>query len=271
MSVILAVLLALNAAPGRRADLGVEGARLYVPDGYIPVPDGAVNVLLHLHGAPSVVEPAFVAAGWSGVLVTFNRKGLSSVYETPFADPTLFPKLLDATLAALHDMKRADGLKVGRVVVSSFSAGFGGVRAVLKVPEHRARINGLVMLDSLYAGYAGDPAFKNVDPAKVADFRRFAVEAAAGRNWFLLTHSAQVPPGYASTTETADDLIRALGGASRPTSFDWKNGWIQTRTFEKGRFVVLGFDGVGPDDHLAHLRRVAEVWKRARMLDKADP
>lgn len=252
--------------PGRRAVLDVEGATLFVPEGYRPGPDGSVDVVLHLHGGPAVVEPALVEAGFPAVLVAFNRKGLSSVYSRPFADPTLFPRLLDEAMRAVRGFGLAGAPKPGRVVVSSFSAGFGGVRELLKVPAHVDRIDGLVMADSLYAGYTGDPARAQVDPALMDGFRRFAAAAAAGRKSFLLTHSAQVPGGYAGTTETADFLIRALDGAAAPVRVDWGGGWTQTRNFTRGRFVVLGFDGTGPADHLAHLRRLGALWARFRSI-----
>src|SRR5207302_384225 len=123
--------------------------------------------------------------------------------------------------SALKDLHVAEGPRIGRVVVSSFSAGFGGVRALLKVPEHFARIDGLIMADSIYCGYAGEPKEHRVDPALMDGFRRFAAEAAAGRKAFLLTHSALVPDGYASTAETADFLIHALGGTHEPTRVEW--------------------------------------------------
>jgi hypothetical protein len=263
---LLALTLAQAAPAGQRIELDA-GATVFVPDGYKPADGGVVDVVLHLHGAASEVEPAFVDAGFPGVLVAFNRKGLSSVYAGPFSDPALFPKLLDATLSALKTRGLADAPRLGRVVVSSFSAGFGGVRAILKVPEHFARVDGLVMADSLYCGYAGDPALRRVDPALMDGFRRFAAEAAEGRKTLLLTHSAQVPDGYASTTETADFLIASVGGSLSKADRDWGDGWTQTRSFSKGRFLVLGFSGTEGDDHMRHLRRIAAVWKRFREID----
>ena len=218
MPVLLALLLLAQApapAPppdGRRVDLGGE-ATLFIPAAYKPA-GGVVNVVLHLHGASSVVEPAIVGVGWPSVLVEFNRKGLSSVYTKPLTDRTLFPRLLDRTLAAVKEAKLADDPKLGWVVVSSFSAGFGGVRELLKVPEHYDRIGAVVLADSLYSGYRGDPKEHRVDPDLMAGFRRFASDAAMGRKSLLVTHSAQVPEGYASTTETADDLIAMLSAAS---------------------------------------------------------
>ena len=267
---LAAALVLLASAPessptGHRVDLkGIEGAALFVPQGYRPAAGGAVDVVLHLHGARSVVEPALIEGRWPAVLISFNRKGLSRVYTEPFSDPALFPRLLEAARSALKDLRVADDPRIGRVVVSSCSAGFGGVRAMLRVPEHFARIDGLVMADSIYCGYTGDPKERRVDPALMEGFRRFAAEAVAGRKTFLLTHSALVPDGYASTGEVADYLIAAVGGDTRPESkhVDWADGWTQTRAFARGRFVVLGFDGTQGTDHMNHLRRIGRLWAR---------
>jgi hypothetical protein len=244
--------------PGRRIDL--DGATLFLPQGYTPE-GGRVDVVLHLHGAPSVVEPALVATGWRAALIEFNRKGLSSVYTAPFADTELFPRLLEKARKAVQAEGIAADPTIGRVVVSSFSAGFGGVRELLKVPAHVDRIDALVLADSLYSGYAGDPADRRLDPDKMDGFLRFAAEAARGRKAMLVTHSAQVPYGYASTTETADALTRAVDGTPKTTRLDWGDGWIQTRRFEKGRLLVLGFAGTEGADHMRHLRNLAPLWK----------
>ncbi len=163
----------------------------------------------------------------------------------------------------------ADEPRIGRIVVSSFSAGFGGVRALLKVPEHFDRIDGLIMADSIYCGYTGDPKDHKVDPALMDGFRRFALEAAAGRKTFLVTHSALIPEGYASTAETADFLIDAVAGRADPVKVDWATGWTQTRAFAKGRFVVLGFAGTDGPDHMSHLRQIRRLWERYFAVRKA--
>ncbi len=265
---MLLVVLSLGAGPtdplvpaGKRVELGVEGAKLFVPEGYQPGAGGAVDVLLHLHGAPSVLEPAVATSGWKGVLVSFNRKGLSRVYTEPFSDPELFPKLIEATRIAIrHSTKGSAEPKIGRVYVSSFSAGFGGVRELLKTPRHFERIDGLIMLDSIYCGYGGDVKYHQPDPQLMAGFRQFALEAAAGRKWFLISHSEQVPGAYASTTETADYLIKCVGGQSRQRSVEWAKDWRLSRESATGRFIVLGFAGSVGADHMKHLRHVDQIW-----------
>jgi hypothetical protein len=250
-----------GAAPGRRVDLGE--ATLFIPDTAPPRPD-VVDLVLHLHGAPSVVEPAFLEARMSGALIEFNRNGLSRVYSEPFADPALMTRLIDQALDALKGAGPAGPPRLGHLTVSSFSAGFGGVRELLKVPEHVARIVTLVMADSLFACYEGDAARHRVDPVLMSGFRRFALEAAAGRKTFVLTHSEQVPAGYGSTTETADFLIDAVGAGGEPerTVLSWGDGWTQVRRVSRGRFLVLGFQGAEGTDHMRHLRGIARIWER---------
>lgn len=259
---ILAALAILTAEPpeGTRADLPSD-ARLFIPAAWKPK-DGEVDVVLHLHGTPTVTEPALAATGWDSVLVSFNRKGLSSAYSGPFSDPELLPKLLDETLEAVAERRPGGPHRIGRLAVSSFSAGFGGVREMLKQPSSFDRIDAIVLADSLYCGYEGDPAARRLSADLMSDFRRFAREAAEGRKAMLVTHTAQVPPGYGSTTETADDLLATVGIAGEPDPADWGDGWRQTRRASRGRFNLIGFAGDGPEDHMRHLRRIGELWKR---------
>jgi hypothetical protein len=247
---------------GRRVDLGGE-ATLFIPEGFRPR-DGAVDVVLHLHGASRVIEAALVESKWPAVLIEFNRKGLSSVYTAPFSDRTLFPRLLEGTLRSMADPKIAGAPKLGKVAVSSFSAGFGGVRELLKVSEHFERIDTLILADSLYCGYEGEPRERKVDPRLMAGFREFALKAVSGSKTLVVTHSAQVPEGYASTTETADDLLRVVGAGATPARVDRGDGWVQVREFRRGGMTVLGFEGVGPEDHMRHLRRIATIWAMAK-------
>jgi hypothetical protein len=249
----------------RRIDLGE--AVMVLPEGYRPQ-GGRADVILHMHGAGSVVEKALVESGWQGPLLLFNRKGLSSVYSEPFRDPALFPRLLEKAQKAIATAWPIEDPKIGRVFVSSFSAGFGGIRELLAAPEHFARIDGLILADSLYAGDLGDPSERRIDPAKMGGFRQFAAEAAAGRKTMIVTHSAQIPTGYASTTATADDLIAHVGGKADSVDQDWGDGWRLKSRYAKGWLIVLGFAGDGPDDHMRHLRRIDKVWLAAIEVDR---
>ena len=137
-----------------------------------------------------------------------------------------------------------------------FSAGFGGVRQLLQQPEAFARIGALVMADSIYCGYTGDPKDKRVDPALMAGFVQFAKLAIDGKKRLVISHSAQVPEGYASTTETADYLIAQLGGARDSENEEWAGGLSLRSQYSSGSVEILGFAGEGPEDHMRHLRNL---------------
>lgn len=218
---------------------------------------------LHLHGAPAVVEAQFAAHGLGGVLVNVTLPGLSKVYADHFADEARFTTLVATAADAVR--RTHAGAKPGpeRIVVSAFSAGFGGVRQLLRQPAAQARITALVMADSIYCGYAGEPARRQVDAALMAGFLSFARLAEAGSRRFVLSHSRQVPDGYASTTETADYLLRELGLARTPASDgEWPGGLRLLTRAQQGGFEVLGFDGEAPEDHMKHLRQLGALLVR---------
>lgn len=231
-------------------------ASLLIPGDFRPR-DGEVDITLHLHGAKTVLAPAFAEAKRPGVLVAFNRKGLSKVYQDPFGDPKLLGSLLDAAIAKVREARKESALRIGRVTISSFSAGFGGVRAILRDPENFARVDAIVLADSLYCGY--DPR-GDLDDALMRDFRRFAAEAAAGKKRLLVSHSAQVPEGYGSTTETAEDLATRNRAGDRPLPGGWPEGWSPSRYRSAGGLRILGFPGAGPEDHMQHLRKISRLW-----------
>lgn len=227
-----------------------------------------VPVWIHLHGAIEVVEREFDAIGAPGVLVTLTLPGLSKVYADHFTSPETFATLLRETEAALRAQSREREWKIGRVVVSSFSAGFGGVRELLKQPEAFTRIGGLVLADSIYSGYAGPASARRVDPELMAGFLKFARAAVDGKKRFVISHSAQVPEGYASTTETADYLLREIGGSrsapEEPTP--WRGGLSPTSEFSRGSLEVLGFAGTDAEAHMQHLRSIGVLLERAAPL-----
>ncbi|MFM8618391.1 MAG: hypothetical protein ACKOE8_06650 [Opitutaceae bacterium] len=132
------------------------------------LPPGASTPLwLHLHGATATVEPAFAALGTPGVLVTLTLPGLSKVYADHFADPEAFEGLLRAVTAAVRAGSPGSDWTPGGITLSSFSAGFGGVRQLLRQPAAFNRIATLVMADSIYCGYAGPPEDHRLDAALI--------------------------------------------------------------------------------------------------------
>lgn len=250
-----------HAEPDARIRLAV--GHLFIPQTFQASEDG-FDLTLHLHGAVEVVEREFLAAKGPGVLVNVTLPGLSKVYADRFRDPAAFRSLLEETAKGLQSRSPTPAPpRLRSVTVTSFSAGFGGVRELLRHEDIFQRIDTLVMLDSIYAGFADNSGGRRVSAENMAGFLRFAREAADGRKRFLLTHSQLHTPGYASTAETADYLIAQLGGAREAAAADWPGAWKPVSRFRRGGFEVLGFAGDTGEDHMRHLRRMGVLLERA--------
>jgi hypothetical protein len=225
-------------------------------------------LVVHFHGASWLIEQHVARGAPHAALVTVNLGAGSGRYATPFADPTRFTALLTEAADAASTL-------VGRpvrwsgVTLTSFSAGYGAVRAILAHPAPSARITAVVLLDSLHASYAidGDPSAPRTKdpPVKVDDieaFTRLAAEAAAGRVRFWVTHSEVYPGTYASTTETADALLASVGLTRDAVLKRGPLGMQQLSEARRGGLHVLGFAGNSAPDHVDHLHALGE-WLRA--------
>jgi len=259
LSLTVALLLcAANAQAQTRIDLSV--GQLCLPEGYRAV-NGKAALLVHLHGTSERAERAVAESGRPAVVVTVALKGLSRVYSDQFADPAVFRGLLDETTEQLRRFGVAQA--VGVVTVSSFSAGFGGVRELLKHEDLYQRIDALVMADSIYAGFTGEPALRKVDPANMTGFLRFARDAVERKKSLVITTCEIRPDNYASTVETADYLLSELGGKRDAVDEEWQPGWRCTSRYRAGRFQLYSFAGDTGPDHLKHLYNLGRLLKLA--------
>jgi hypothetical protein len=231
-----------------------EGA-LFLPEGLKPE-EGKVPLLLHLHGAVSCTELVPDKTGLPCAVLTFNRNGLSKIYSDAFKSPKRLPELLAECTGHLRRELQADRLEIGSILLSSFSAGFGGVREILSQPENADLPAGILMCDSIYAGFTGDPAERNVDPEHMRGFLAYARLAADTKRRMLITYSQLMPPSYASTSETARYLVRALGGEERSVMQGWCPKLTQRSEFSKGYLRICGFEGDQGEHHMEHLRNL---------------
>jgi hypothetical protein len=212
-----------------------------------------VDLLIHFHGASFVPERAVYDSGHPFILATVNLGSGSSVYEKPFESKHAFTELVEAVIDSVREKKSIE-LEVSRIYLSSFSAGYGAVRAILR--NHQERVDGIILLDGLHTDYV--PARKvlaeggKLNEKNLTDFVQFARLAIEGRKKFLITHSAIFPGTYASTTETADFIINSLGLKRQP-ALKWGPGGMQlvSKTYA-GNLAILGFAGNTAPDHIDH-------------------
>ena len=77
-----------------------------------------------------------------------------------------------------------------------------------------------------------------------------------------ITHSEVFPGTFASTTETADVILRELGLRRRRVLRDGPIGLQQLSEARRGRFRLAGFAGNSAPDPMDHLYALAALlWK----------
>jgi len=238
------------------------------------VPDRArtrdvVDVVVHFHGAAWLPEQAVAEIGDHTVAAVVNLGTGSGAYDRAFADPAVFDSLL---AGVTREVKAAIGeaARIGRVTLVGFSAGHGAVRAILRDPRHFARVDAVLLLDGMHTSYVPDgivlAAGGALDTTNLVAFADFARAAVRGDKRFLITHSEIFPGTFASTTETADWLLRTLGLRRTPVLRWGPHGMQQLSEVRAGRFELFGFAGNTGPDHIDHLHAMPEFL--ARVLEQ---
>ena len=157
--------------------------------------------------------------------------------------------------------------RVGRLTLAGFSAGHGAIRAILRDPRHFAAVDAVLLLDGMHTSYVPDrtvlEAGGMLDTTNLTAFAELARAAMRGEKRFVVTHSEIFPGTFASTTETADWLLRAVGLRRTPVLQWGPRGMQQLSESRAGRFELLGFAGNTGPDHVDHLHAMPEFLARA--------
>ena len=199
-------------------------------------------------------------ANLNSILVTVNYSGLSSAYTTPFSNATLFQTVLDEALTKVRQQADiSDALSWDQLGVSSFSAGYGAVREILKSATYRNQIDALLAADSLYATTASDGTPLD---SQMVNYKTFANLAKNGSKTFLFSHSQVLTYTYENTAETGDELMQYLGIAPTATNTNGLGTLNFYRRAQTGNFQLWGATGADGDSHLEHLRYIGEFLKQ---------
>jgi hypothetical protein len=243
-------------ATGQQFTLSDPAWKLFIPSTYYQRAGNVADVLVHFHGDPQTFWNNAKYANLNTLIVTVNYSGLSSAYSTPFSNSALFQSLLDQALTKAREQAAIpDNLQWDKVAVSSFSAGYGAVREILKSATYRNTINSLLAADSLYATTAADGTPLD---SQMANYKTFANLARNGNKTFLFSHS-QVPTyTYESTQECGDELMQYLGISSTAYNANGLGTLNFYRYAQTGNFRLWGALGSDGDSHLEHLRYIGE-------------
>jgi hypothetical protein len=240
-----------GAYGGWRRDIAM--GQLLIPERKGFARRGGFDVMLHFHGhEPARKEWVKVMDG--AVLVGITLGVGSGAYETTFASPDAFNALMSSVESAISKQlgRKAVARRIG---LSAWSAGYGALQRILERDVTRRRIDTVILLDGLHAGYSGT----TLNAAQLRPFVDFAKLSAAGQKLMFVSHSSIIPPGYASTTETANFLIHSVGGKPKASRGRGPLGLELIDRFTRGNFHVRGFSGNDKLDHCAHLGLFADV------------
>jgi hypothetical protein len=246
----------LPTATGRQIAMSNAAWKIFIPSTYQHRPGEAVDLLVHFHGDPQTYWNNARYASLNAVIVTVNYSGLSSAYTTPFSNAALFQSLLDEAQTKVRAQADfADNFVWDKLAVSSFSAGYGAVREILKSSTYRNAIDALLAADSLYATTDGDGTPLD---SQMANYKTFAGLAKNGQKTFLFSHS-QVPTyTYETTGECGDELMQYLGISASAYNVGGLGDLDFYRHAKSGNFELWGALGADGDSHLEHLRYIGE-------------
>ena len=210
-------------------------------------------LLIHFHGADWISDLA--AASVDSASLSVNRGSGSAEYAEPFRDAERFRALL-------AEAETATGVRFPEVTLSGWSAGCGSIREILKSPGNDVRIKRVILVDGIHSGYptgAPGPLESEIDPAPLASLLRFARLATTGKKTVIVTHSEIFPGTYASTTETADWMLRKLELPRRAILKWGPMGTQQLSECRRGSFYLAGFAGNSAPDHIDQLHALPEL------------
>jgi hypothetical protein len=242
---------------GRRDKLGA--GTLFIPAPLVGKAEAPL--LLFMHGGAWIPEVA-AAKRTMAVIAIQRSEGYRALFEKEDA--------LEGMLAEASDKS---GMQWTEITVGGWSAGCSGIRQMLRSPAAAKRVNELLMIDGIHTSYLDGkpgPLESKIDTDALKPIADFAREAMARKKRLLITHSEIFPGTFASTTETADWLVKDLG-VKRRAILEW--GPMKTQMLSEtrsGAFRLVGFAGNSAPDHVDQLHALPELleWLDAMKEEK---
>ena len=252
--------------PGERLRLEVPGVPflLFLPEGWAHAPPD--RAAIHFHTPDWLAIGEHRRAGYRFPLVSIYLGAGSERYRVPFREAGPFERLM-AEIEQQLSRRQNRVVRLERLDVASFSAGYGAVRELVKQPAAFGRIRRIVLSDSLYGGLlAPDKAGgrRVVEPAHVDCWVPFVRAAMRCEKAFVVTHTQVVTPSYASTSECASALLAAVGVTSAPAAPRLASAgdgdFPLLRRADAGCFHIWGYAGTNAAAHTSHAHHLADVW-----------
>jgi hypothetical protein len=246
-----------------------ENIWLFIPKGYSVPKDGKIRLAAHFHGTPWFIKEEHTRRGVCIPLLLHGGLQGSSNYTRPFLDHNLFAQLISKVENHFNQQNDVNKARVAKVEVSSFSAGYGAVRELLKSPEYVELIDTLILADSLFASFAvpGGGDDRRPLPEHMKPFISFAQLAVKGEKTFVMSHCNIVTQSFASTADTAKALLEGVGGTFSQVPPDSilsaapQLDYPLLYRYDRGGLHIWGYGGNTPKAHMAQARALADFWK----------
>lgn len=226
---------------------GGQFAQLFIPDYYQSSNDGAYTLVFHLHSASWAAENQVYRAQANVILFNIHLGAFSSPYQNYFLNQNNFQAIIDTISAELERRQILTNPTLQYLIVTSFSAGYAGVREMLKQNIYYDQIKAIHLADGLHA-----TSNASIMETQMQDFVRFARDARDQKKIMRMTHSSIPTPGYESTTSTANYIIDHIGSARLPVAVEDEIGTMNSRC-DSGYFYLRGYEGETAEDHMKHL------------------
>ena len=217
---------------------------------------GALRLVVSFLGAAFVPSQAVASLGGNHILAAINIGAGSGTYDRAFSDPAVFDTLL-ATIGREASAAMGKPASFREITLVGFSAGHGAIRAILRDSSHFEKVDAILLLDGMHTSYVPEGTVMEkggtLDERNLEGWVRFGRAAMEGRKRFVVTHSEIFPGTFASTTETADYLVRQLGLKRTPVLKWGPGGMQQLSEVRAGGLVIMGFAGNTAPDHIDQL------------------
>jgi hypothetical protein len=214
----------------------------------------SIPLLFFFHGGTWLPELAAARMRWA--VVTAQLGSGSGVYARAFESPARFADLT-------RQAESVSGMRFRNLALAGWSAGCGAIREILKHPANYERVTRILCIDGIHTGYVNGqpgPLESQLETANLEIFVQFARDAMAGRKRFLITHSEIFPGTFASTTETADWILRQINLRRTPVVRWGPMGTQQLSKARHGRFLLIGYAGNSAPDHVDQLHSLQTYW-----------
>jgi len=241
---------------GTRVDLteklnldGAAGqfAQLFVPDNF-QSNNNKFTLVFHLHSANWTAEDEVINSHINAILFNIHLGGFSSAYGSEyFVDQDKFQMILDTILSVIDSKGIINDPEIEYLIMTSFSAGYGGVREILKSENYYNKIDALTLADGLHCS-----SYQSTADYQMKDFVHFAKDGRDKKKIFTLTHSSIQTYDYQNTTQTSDYLVQKIGAKKRSFSANDEIGEQYARC-DTGYFHIKSYYGTTAEDHLKHL------------------